>query len=110
MKYLALLKDSLLEAIDAKVLYVMGGLSVLLMLLVGSVSFRPMTLEEELQQGMGQINWVLRMQAQNQSQKPTQFKLDHFEQTNDAAHPWEGDYRFQVAMQFPSGKDAAQQK
>jgi len=41
MKYLAILKDSFLEAIDTWVLYVMLALSALLIILVGSISFRP---------------------------------------------------------------------
>src|SRR5207244_1521633 len=41
MKYLALLKDSLLEAIDTKVFYVMIGLSVLVILLVACIGFTP---------------------------------------------------------------------
>ena len=41
MKFLAMLKDSFREAIDAKVFYVMVGLSVLMALLALSVSFTP---------------------------------------------------------------------
>src|SRR5258708_7643685 len=41
MKYLAILNDSLREAIDTKVFYVMVALSAIVMLVVGSVSFRP---------------------------------------------------------------------
>ncbi len=41
MKLLTMLKDSFREAIDAKVFYVMIGLSALLIILVGSVSFHP---------------------------------------------------------------------
>jgi ABC-type transport system involved in multi-copper enzyme maturation permease subunit len=41
MKFLAILKDSLRETIDAKVFYVMVGLSVLLGLLAVSVTFAP---------------------------------------------------------------------
>ncbi len=48
MKFLALMKDSLREAIDAKVFYVTVAMSFLLILIVGSVSFRPLTAEEEI--------------------------------------------------------------
>jgi ABC-type transport system involved in multi-copper enzyme maturation permease subunit len=41
MKFLAILKDSIREAIDAKVFYVMVALSVLLTLLTLSISFTP---------------------------------------------------------------------
>jgi ABC-type transport system involved in multi-copper enzyme maturation permease subunit len=41
MKFLAILKDSLREAIDAKVFYVMVGLSVLVTLLAFTITFKP---------------------------------------------------------------------
>jgi ABC-type transport system involved in multi-copper enzyme maturation permease subunit len=41
MKFLAMLKDSLREAIDSKVFYVMVGLSVVLILLACTVTFTP---------------------------------------------------------------------
>ena len=41
MKYLAILRDSLREALDAKVIYFLMGLSGLVILLVASISFRP---------------------------------------------------------------------
>src|SRR5262249_51458298 len=43
MKYLAILKDSLLESIDTKVFYVMLALGAIVVLLVASVSYRPVT-------------------------------------------------------------------
>ncbi len=45
MKFLAILKDSLREAIDCKALYVMVGLSLLVIGVVGSMSFEPMPAE-----------------------------------------------------------------
>ncbi len=41
MKFLAILKDSFREAIDAKVFYVMVGLSLLVTLLALSLTFTP---------------------------------------------------------------------
>jgi ABC-type transport system involved in multi-copper enzyme maturation permease subunit len=46
MKYLAMLKDSLREAIDTKVFYVMVALSSVLILVFSSVSFRPLSATE----------------------------------------------------------------
>jgi len=46
MKFLAMLKDSLREAIDTKVFYVMVGLSVLITLLAFTLSFKPRSGEE----------------------------------------------------------------
>jgi len=48
MKFLAILKDSFREALDSKVFYAMIGLSLLLILLVGSVSFKPLSADEAL--------------------------------------------------------------
>src|SRR5262245_17434913 len=45
MKFLAILKDSLREAIDCKVLYVMVGLSALVTFVVLSLSFKPLPAE-----------------------------------------------------------------
>jgi ABC-2 family transporter protein len=110
MKYLAILKDSLRETIDAKVFYVLVAISVLVMVLVGSVSFRPLSMEEELRFGLGTMNWLLRTQAQNQGGKAIQFELKDFQKINDAPDPWKGDYRYQVVMRYPAGKDAQQQR
>src|SRR5262249_44864146 len=42
MKYFAILKDSLREALDSKVLYVLLGLSLVVMLFLATVSFHPL--------------------------------------------------------------------
>jgi ABC-type transport system involved in multi-copper enzyme maturation permease subunit len=52
MKYLAILKDSVREAIDSKVLYVMVGLSVLVTLFVLTLSFKPLSAETLLRDMM----------------------------------------------------------
>ena len=108
MKYLAILKDSLREAIDSKVFYVTVGLSVLLVLFVASVSFRPLTMEEELQAGLRQLNWILSLQSQSQAQKESmRFEITDFEQRNDATEPWQGDYRFSLHMHLPGEAGAS---
>ncbi len=48
MSFLAILKDSFREAVDSKVFYAMIGLSLLLILLVGCVSFKPLPAEDAL--------------------------------------------------------------
>ncbi len=45
MKYFAILKDSLREALDSKVLYVLLGLSLLIVSFVATLGFRPMPAE-----------------------------------------------------------------
>lgn len=51
MKYLAILKDSFREAMDSKIIYVMLGLSTLVILVVLSMSFEPGS-PDQLLQGM----------------------------------------------------------
>ncbi len=48
MKYLAILKDSLREALDSKVLYVLLGLSLLITLFVATLSFRPLPAQQTM--------------------------------------------------------------
>jgi len=102
MKYLAILKDSLREAIATRVFYVMVGLSGVLMIFVASISFRPLTMEEELQAGLRQLNWVLSLQSQHQPQKErVRFEITDFQQQSEATEPWLGDYRFNLHMHLP---------
>jgi ABC-type transport system involved in multi-copper enzyme maturation permease subunit len=56
MKPLAILKDSVREAMDAKVFYVMIGLSVLAILVVASISFTPASPREAMQTWLKQLD------------------------------------------------------
>ena len=47
MTFLAILKDSLREALDTKVFYVMVALSLLVVFFVSTVSYRPVSVEEQ---------------------------------------------------------------
>ncbi|HJT78261.1 MAG TPA: ABC transporter permease subunit [Gemmataceae bacterium] len=100
MKYLAILRDSLREAIDTWVFYVMAGLSCLLILLVASVSFRPISVAEDLDEIAGTFNWALGFQKAQGVAVP---HLSHGEvrQTNPGAEPWKGDYEFTFSVEFP---------
>jgi hypothetical protein len=103
MKYLAILKDSLREALDSKVLYVTVGLSALLILFLASVSFRPVTMQEEVENLAGILNWVVRMQAHGAA---LTCEVRDFRQLNNAAEPWHGDYQFQFVLVFPDALTA----
>jgi hypothetical protein len=108
MKFLALMKDSLREAVDSKVLFVTLGLSCLLILAVGSVSFRPLTAQEEIEDNSWLTFWD-KAYVQNFAQvRPTDFVLDvrHFKQTNGARDPWEGDYQFDIVLTFEDPQKA----
>jgi ABC-type transport system involved in multi-copper enzyme maturation permease subunit len=108
MKYLAILKDSLRETIDTKLFYVMVALSSLLIVFIASVSFRPLTMDQELQAGIRQLNWVLSLQSPQQADKEKiRFEITDVRQLNQAAEPWLGDYRFNLTMHLPGDPGAS---
>lgn len=92
MKYFAILKDSLRETRDSKLLYVTLSLTALLLLLLGSVSFRPVTLREQLEG----VTWLYDLAF---GQKAVTSAVSEVTQTNDT-EPWQADYRFTITLQF----------
>lgn len=91
MKYLAILKDSLREALDSKVFYVMIGLSVLVILFFASMGFSPLPADKGLQSMMDFFP-----QASPFTGRPAfSYTVQDVEQLNDA-RPWAGEYRFTV--------------
>jgi ABC-type transport system involved in multi-copper enzyme maturation permease subunit len=101
VKYLALLKDSLLEAIDAKVLYVTLGLSCVLTLVVASISFKPLPAEEALQDIANRFNVVYRGRGKSLrgERRGAEYKVSNLQQLNDAKDVPAGDYRFTLTAQ-----------
>jgi ABC-type transport system involved in multi-copper enzyme maturation permease subunit len=116
MKYLAILKDCLLEALDSKVLYVMLAVSVLVVLIVGSVSYHPINVEAEVQRGLAQPWWGYSTSESVTTSAPdgpqtaqvrAEWKFDHIEdfratrngETGSAPvkDPWLYDYSFVCA-------------
>jgi ABC-2 family transporter protein len=89
---IALLKDSYREAIDRKIFFAMLILTGLLTVFIASISFRRITVEDELRTVAGQFAWG--MSFDPTMGKPT-FAVENFRQTNDAAEPWHGDYAFE---------------
>jgi ABC-type transport system involved in multi-copper enzyme maturation permease subunit len=103
MKYLAILRDSVLEAIDTKVFYFMMGLSFLVILIIASVSYRPVSVEEEVttftESMSALMDWASKGRAPH-------WAVTGFQQTNDAAEPWNGDYRFTFVVRFQDEEEA----
>jgi ABC-type transport system involved in multi-copper enzyme maturation permease subunit len=97
MKFLAILKDSLREAVDTKVFYVTLGLSAFLILLVASVSFRPITVEDQANQIARSLGFF--RQFARGGQIP-ELKIDHFEHTGPDSEPWKGKFRFDLVLHF----------
>jgi hypothetical protein len=91
VKLLAMLGDSLREALDRKIFAAMLVLSGLLTLFVASISFRPITLEDDLQNATRLMTWGLSF---NPHIGKVDFRIENFHQTNDAREPWHGNYEF----------------
>lgn len=107
MKFLAILKDSLREALDTKVFYVMVGFSLLVVLFIGSVGYRPVSVEEEARHNMFRMTWVLQhnFQKHKLGEAPV-FEVKDFEQTVPGALPWETGYKFFLTVDFPDADKA----
>jgi ABC-type transport system involved in multi-copper enzyme maturation permease subunit len=101
MKFLAILKDSLREALDTKVFYVMVGLSLLVVLLVGSIGYQPVSVEEEVHRFTEMMTWLLaRFGEQNNLASPPRWDIADFERTQPDALPWQTGYRFALIVEF----------
>jgi ABC-type transport system involved in multi-copper enzyme maturation permease subunit len=107
MKFLAILKDSLREALDTKVFYAMVGISLLVVLFVGSVGYRPVSVEEQARANMTRMTWVLQhnFEKHKLGEGPS-FDIKEFEQTNPGAPPWQTGYRFFLTVMFPDAEKA----
>ena len=96
MKYLAILKDSLREALDSKVLYVLFALSTLSIIVVAMLSFKPLTAEKTMQQFFGHELWLsLNMR-----------KLEHLEARGGRPVPFDGSFRL-VSVKLLRGQENA---
>lgn len=100
MKFIAFLRDSYREALSGWVLQVMLALSVLLILFVASVSFRPITLKEELDSQFGVTNWILNRNP-DPAVRTTQYAIENYAATNPA-QPWNSDYQFDLVVKAGS--------
>jgi ABC-type transport system involved in multi-copper enzyme maturation permease subunit len=98
VKYLAILRDSFRESLDSKVLYVTWGLAALVILFVAGIKIRPITMKEELEARASQLQFLFRAQSRQPDLSCT---VEDFQQTNTAAEPWNGDYRFTFVMHVP---------
>jgi ABC-type transport system involved in multi-copper enzyme maturation permease subunit len=118
MKFVAILKDSLREAFDAKVFYFLAGLSCVIILLTGSMSFQPVTVEGEVRLRAEQMTWLFQqgarlMQEQGNKNRPPdgvpkedlskhvpKVGISDFQQLT-AGEPWNSSYRFNFDVTFP---------
>jgi len=108
VKYVAILKDSFREAIDSKVFIAMLAVSALVILLIGSVGYKPISVQDDLSRMTQLTSWGM-MRHFKGAQAPS-LRIEDFQQTNDAPadQPWRADYRFRFVWEFPDKTDAAQ--
>lgn len=105
MQFLAFLKDSYREAKSGWMLHVMLVLSALLVLLVFSIGFRPVTLQDELTD-------MLRLQARFLEGNPKRFAelgsptfaIENLTASNPN-EPWNSDYTFEFVVSCPTRRD-----
>ncbi len=94
MKFFAILRDSLREALDAKVIYFLFGLSVLAILLVASISFKA----EPGEKGLESIIQRMPGARGGFGPKPINYAIDKFEQTNNTPYAYKGEYRYDLVV------------
>jgi hypothetical protein len=106
VKYLSILKDSLREALDSKVLYVTFGLSAILLFVLASTSFRQVTVKDEVEWICTLFNFSHDMEARAQpGSTALHWDVTSFEQLDQATEPWRGQYRFTLTLTVPPGKE-----
>lgn len=96
MKYLAILKDSWRETVDGKVFLAMMGLSLIAVVLTASLSFTPESAENGVQTMTMGFDRIIPMGG-FQFLPAVDYKIENFQQTNDARKPWNGEYVFELA-------------
>ena len=105
MQFLAFLKDSYREARNGWMLQIMLALSTLLILFVASIGYRPITLEDMLQQPFKLMRWGMSQNAPRYAElgRP-EFGVENFVSTNQA-QPWRADYTFDYVVKVEEGAD-----
>jgi len=99
MKYLAIFKDSLREALDSKIIYFTLALSLVIVLVIGSVSFRPLSVQEQFVDLTQNLNRLMAYVPQGQGLR---FDIVNYEAENDVPEPWQGTYRFVYLISAPN--------
>lgn len=107
MKFLAMLRDSLRETLDVKLFYVMVGLSLLVVLLAASVTYKPVPMKQRIEFENNFVNMMIRGQMQARpetAQLDFHIDIEDFEQLDGPPEPWLADYHFfyTITMSAPA--------
>ncbi len=104
MKYLAILKDSVREAIDAKIFYVTVILSVLVSLLVLTIGYQPVPMEDMVKEYTKLLNFITESGKKNSSKfnlsAVRTVEIEDFKRLDEGTEPWTGQYRFTMDMEL----------
>src|SRR4051794_41093572 len=98
MKYLAILKDSFREAVDAKVFFVLVGLSGLLILLAVTTSFTPQPADEGLQTLVRQFEDLSMRFMGMKSEGAVSYQVNDIDNLNAGGKPWDAEYQFNLLV------------
>jgi ABC-2 family transporter protein len=103
MKFLAILKDSLRETLDVKLFYVLVGLSVLVILFVGSTIYKPQPMEERLQSFTVTAPLMMGFARDLQEKDATagllvEPEIKNVEQLDKDKGVWEANHRFTLVL------------
>ena len=103
MRYIAILVDSFRQALDSKVLYFTFVLSFVTILIIASISYKPMSVKDQAQEVADYFNMAFELQAQSDmSGDYPVFKVKDFKVTKEwGDNPWEKNYHFKFATYFP---------
>ncbi|HTU21344.1 MAG TPA: ABC transporter permease subunit [Gemmataceae bacterium] len=118
MKYFAILKDSLRETIDSKVLFVVVGLSVLAIFIMATLSFQPnppdtalTKIAERIPDGAEEIDLPI-LGRKKATPSFTEYTVEDLQGPPDSRKPWEAEYQFVLKAKdlIPGGTRAAMLK
>jgi ABC-type transport system involved in multi-copper enzyme maturation permease subunit len=98
MKYLAILKDSIRETLDSKVLYVLMGMSLLVIVIVAGMTFEPQPASIGLISIFHRFPGAVARPFQ-ETEPPLNYDVIELTQTEgEKNRPWEGAYRFTLIV------------
>ena len=102
MKYLAILKDSLRETIDSKVLFVVVAISLLAIAAMSTLTLKANSPSEAIQQiasrfpdGAQEVELPL-LGKIKATPSFTQYTVEDFQEPAASAKPWEAEYQFVI--------------
>ncbi len=96
LKFVAIMRDSLQETLDSKVLYAMVALSGLVILGAASIGFEPKSPEKGIESILRRLPGAKGNPLVAQ-EPPLRYELQDFKQTNENK-PWDSDYHFTIVV------------